>query len=100
VQYLVPLLRTDPTVVSGGITAGRVRIASGGYELVAFRGSQFYPFPPQLARLLAETFPGAAFSISLMIRKKLQYHDEFAMYSMLESNFWTGNLPTASHYWS
>jgi SAM-dependent methyltransferase len=73
----------------------------GGYELIAFGGSQFYPFPSRLARLLADAFPGAAFSIFFMIRKKLEYHDEFASYptrAQLETNFWTGDIPSGSQY--
>lgn len=73
----------------------------GGYELVAFAGSQFYPFPAPVARLLAGTFPGAAFSIFFLIRKTRAYHDEFARYparAQLETNFWTGGSDWGGQY--
>jgi SAM-dependent methyltransferase len=73
----------------------------GGYELVAFAGSQFYPLPPWLARVAAAAFPEAAFSIFFMIRKNLDYLDEFARYpsrAQLETNFWTGNIAADSQY--
>lgn len=74
----------------------------GGYELAEFRGAQFYPFPGRMARLLANAFPTFAFTIFFMIRKVKEYHGEFATYparAQLETNFWTGNVPTGSQYW-
>lgn len=65
----------------------------GGYELVGFRGSQFYPFPKPIARTLANAFPTFAFTIFFMIRKVKEYNNEFATYpqrAQLQSNFWTG----------
>lgn len=73
----------------------------GGYELAKFRGTQFYPFPRGMSRLLASTFPTFAFSIFFMIRKTKEYHGEFAMYpgrAQLETNFWTGEVRTSSQY--
>jgi SAM-dependent methyltransferase len=73
----------------------------GGYELTHFRGSQFYPFPRSIARLLADTLPTFAFTIFFMIRKTKEYHGEFAAYPAragLETNFWTGNVVTQSQY--
>lgn len=73
----------------------------GGYELVAFRGSQFYPFPRSLSRILANMLPTFAFSIFFMIRKVKEYNDEFALYpgrAQLESNFWTGEGQKYSQY--
>jgi hypothetical protein len=73
----------------------------GGYELTQFRGSQFYPFPRSLARLLADTLPTFAFTIFFMIRKTKEYHGEFAAYPVragLETNFWTGDVVTESQY--
>lgn len=73
----------------------------GGYELSAFRGAQFYPFPRSLARPLANAFPTFAFTIFFLIRKLKAYHHEFATYptrAQLETNFWTGDVPTASQY--
>lgn len=74
----------------------------GGYQLVKFRGAQFYPFPRTAARLLANVFPTFAFTIFFLIRKTTEYHAEFATYpsrAQLETNFWTGTTPTASQYW-
>jgi SAM-dependent methyltransferase len=75
----------------------------GGYALEAFRGSQFYPFPTRLSRILAHYFPTSAFTIFFLIRKTRDYHGEFLTYparASLETNFWTGNLPTDSQYWT
>jgi SAM-dependent methyltransferase len=74
----------------------------GGYELVNFRGAQFYPFPARLSRLLANAFPTFAFTIFFLIRKTREYQREFATYparANLETNFWTGDVPTGSQYW-
>jgi SAM-dependent methyltransferase len=75
----------------------------GGYQLVDFRGAQFYPFPKTLARLLANTFPTFAFTIFFMLQKTKEYHGEFATYpsrAQLETNFWNGDLLTGSQYWT
>lgn len=72
-----------------------------GYELAKFRGAQFYPFPPRLARILADILPTFAFSIFFMIRKTKEYHNEFAVYpsrAELETNFWVGDVATSSQY--
>jgi len=74
----------------------------GGYDLTQFRGAQFYPFPRGAARVLANAFPTFAFTIFFLIRKTKEYHAEFATYparAQLETNFWTGNIATASQYW-
>lgn len=74
----------------------------GGYELVHFRGAQFYPFPKPVARVLANAFPTFAFTIFFLIRKIADYRDEFVTYpgrAGLETNFWTGNATTGSQYW-
>ncbi|HEY1255411.1 MAG TPA: class I SAM-dependent methyltransferase [Terracidiphilus sp.] len=73
-----------------------------GYKLVKFRGSQFYPPPPgRLVRILANALPTLAFSIFFMIKKTKEYQNEFATYpgrAQLETNFWTGEVPTNSQY--
>jgi SAM-dependent methyltransferase len=74
----------------------------GGYQLTAFRGAQFYPFPARLSRLLANAFPTFAFTIFFLIKKVAAYQGEFATYparAHLETNFWTGRVPTSSQYW-
>ena len=73
-----------------------------GYELVEFRGAQFYPFPARLSRLLAAAFPTQAFTIFFLVRKTAEYCGGFATYPAragLETNFWTGNVRTDSQYW-
>jgi SAM-dependent methyltransferase len=67
----------------------------GGYSLVDFAGSQFYPFPSALARLLSRVLPGASFSIFFLLRKNCSYGEQFANYparAHLETNFWTGDV--------
>jgi len=74
----------------------------GGYQLVEFRGAQFYPFPRSVARVLANALPTFAFTIFFLIRKAKEYRAEFATYparAQLETNFWTGAIPTGSQYW-
>lgn len=65
----------------------------GGFELEAFKGSQFYPLPPKLARVASAAFPQAAFSIFFMIRKVKPYERGFLDHPVsaeLETNFWLG----------
>ncbi len=66
----------------------------GGYEVQAFAGSQFYPFPPRQARLLCRLFPAAAFSIFWMLRKTEPDQDQFLLHparAALETPFYVGN---------
>lgn len=75
----------------------------GGYELEAFRGSQFYPFPVPVARILAGSFPAAAVTIFFLIRKTAEYRGEFATYpirAQLETNYWSGTDAANSQYWA
>jgi hypothetical protein len=65
----------------------------GGYRVVKFSGSQFYPFPRQAARLLASMFPGAAFSVFWLLRKTKSYEGEFLQHPLkaqLETPFYLG----------
>lgn len=62
----------------------------GGYELVAFAGSQFYPLPPKLSRLAARLAPSAATVIFFLLRKQRAYSGEYAAYpasAHLETNY-------------
>ncbi len=64
-----------------------------GFRMVKFQGSNFYPFPPQLARPLARVFPSFAWSIFLLLQKTKDYHGEFLRYPIenrLETNFYLG----------
>lgn len=65
----------------------------GGYRLVAFGGSQFYPLPRSLARAAARVWPSAAVCIFFLIRKERPYAGEYASYparAHFETNFWSG----------
>ncbi len=73
----------------------------GGYNLVQFRGSQFYPFPGKMARVLANAMPTLAFSIFFLLRKEKEYTEEFRTYpsrATLETNFWAGEAAVGSQY--
>jgi len=65
----------------------------GGYRVDAFGGSNFYPFPPFLAKPLATIFPNFAWGIFLLLRKVGPYNGEFLKFPVeqgLETNFWLG----------
>lgn len=65
----------------------------GGYKLVSFGGSNFYPFPPAIARPLAMMFPNMAWGIFLMFEKQREYNGEFLrspVENKLETNFYVG----------
>jgi SAM-dependent methyltransferase len=65
----------------------------GGYQLAGFGGSNFYPFPPPLARPLAAAFPSMAWGIFLHFKKVRPYTGSYLRYPVeqqLETNFYTG----------
>jgi SAM-dependent methyltransferase len=65
----------------------------GGYQLTQFGGSNFYPFPPLLARPLARLLPSMAWAIFFDFKKVKPYHQEFLDYPkhmQLETNFFLG----------
>jgi hypothetical protein len=58
-----------------------------------FSGSQFYPFPKKIARVLSNVLPSLAFSIFFLIRKTEEYKGEFIEWLIktpLETNFFIG----------
>lgn len=64
-----------------------------GYRLLKFGGSNFYPFPPVLARPLAKLFPNMAWGIFFLFEKQRAYGSEFLEYprrERLETNFYVG----------
>lgn len=64
-----------------------------GFEVISFGGSNFYPFPPNIARPLAHWFPNLAWGIFLQFKKTKNYSREFLDYPVthrLETNFWLG----------
>lgn len=65
----------------------------GGYQLKAFGGSNFYPFPPVFAKPLAALLPSMAWGIFLLLEKQQEYHQEFLDFPVkeqLETNFYLG----------
>jgi SAM-dependent methyltransferase len=70
-----------------------LEIFTEGYCTEAFGGSNFYPFPPVIARKLAAIFPNLAWGIFLMLRKKKTYQSEFLKFPLdkhLETSFYLG----------
>lgn len=66
----------------------------GGYVLQGFGGSNFYPFPPLLAKPLARALPSMAASIFFHFVKQKPYNGEFLKYpadQKLETNFFLGS---------
>ena len=65
----------------------------GGYELIDFRGSQFYPLPRIASRVMCAIAPAAAAFIFFLFRKRSEYHSEFLEHPVkarLETNFFLG----------
>ena len=64
----------------------------GGYTVELFKGSNFYPFPPFLAKPLAELFPNSSVSIFIVMKKSKEYNSEFIKFPIgLETNYWIGD---------
>jgi len=64
-----------------------------GFEITHFAGSQFYPFPRRIARVLADRAPQSAFSIFWLLTKRAPYVDSFLRHpakANLETNFYVG----------
>jgi hypothetical protein len=64
-----------------------------GYLLRNSGGSNFYPFPPALARPLAAALPGMAWGIFLRLEKRQPYSRQFLEFptrANLETNFFVG----------
>jgi SAM-dependent methyltransferase len=65
----------------------------GGYRLRGFGGSNFYPFPPLIARPLAAALPSMAASIFFHFEKTKPYDGSYLRYPIeqqLETNFFVG----------
>jgi SAM-dependent methyltransferase len=66
----------------------------GGYRCAGFGGSNFYPFPPVLARPLARAFPTMAWGIFARLVKQSPYERQFLDYPVvhrLETRFHLGD---------
>ena len=64
-----------------------------GYALKQFGGSNFYPFPPALAKPLAAAFPTLAWGIFMRWQKNQAYNDGYLRYpteQRLETLFFLG----------
>jgi SAM-dependent methyltransferase len=64
-----------------------------GYRLVDFRGANFYPFPPLIARPLARILPSLAWGIFFLLEKTRPYEREFLeapMREAMETPFYIG----------
>lgn len=65
----------------------------GGYKLLKYGGSNFYPFPSIIANFLSKRFPTMATSIFLIFEKRKEYHGEFLTYlknARPQTNFYQG----------
>lgn len=65
----------------------------GGLKLLAWKGSNFYPFPAPLARPLAALLPGLAWGNFFLFRLERPYTGEFLRFpaaQQLETNFFVG----------
>lgn len=65
----------------------------GGYQLKAFGGSNFYPFPPVIAMPLARLFPTMAWGIFFVFEKQQPYKNQFIDFPVtqkFETNFYVG----------
>lgn len=66
----------------------------GGLELIAYKGANFYPFPPPIARPLSRLLPSMAWGNFYLFRLTRAYNGEFLRFPVeqrLETNFYTGN---------
>lgn len=64
-----------------------------GYTFRGWKGGNFYPFPPTIAKPLAGMFPGMAYSIFMLVRKEKSYRSSFVEYprtERLETNYFLG----------
>lgn len=64
-----------------------------GYQLEGFAGSQFYPFPPSLSKMVCQIFPNTAFSIFFLFKKIKNYDKQFLDHvsrANLETPFFVG----------
>jgi ubiquinone/menaquinone biosynthesis C-methylase UbiE len=65
----------------------------GGFNFIAFKGSNFYPFPPVIAKPLARIFPNLAWGITMLFQKQTTYRNEYLSFptqEKLETNFFLG----------
>lgn len=64
-----------------------------GFELVGYKGANFYPFPPAVAKPLAAIFPTMSWGLTICLKKTKPYQGGFLKYPIekqLETNFYLG----------
>jgi SAM-dependent methyltransferase len=52
----------------------------GGFSICNYKGSNFYPFPPFIARPLAKILPSLSWGMFFLLKKTTHYSNEFANY--------------------
>ncbi len=65
-----------------------------GMELIDFKGSNFYPFPPFLANPLSSLFPNLSWGNVFLFKKIHSYNNQFIKYPVenkYETNFYYGD---------
>lgn len=70
-------------------------IYQGGYRLGMFKGSNFYPFPPLIASVLAEIFPNMAVGIFMLFEKHKPYTGCFMKWlhiQQMETPYYSGHF--------
>lgn len=71
-----------------------IKISDRGYKLKKFGGSNFYPFPPIIAKPLAAIFPTMAWSNFFWFEKTKRHSNKFINFlqnNRLETNFYLGS---------
>ena len=90
-------LKNNSAHVRGFTRADFVRLLDcfpQGYELQAWRGSNFYPLPRPLAIPAARLFPSMAWGVFMLFKKRRPYHREYLDFprrEQLETNFYLGS---------
>lgn len=77
------------------------KVFPDGYKVEGFGGSNFYPFPPVIARPLAKMMPNSAWAIFLLLKKAKPYNQEFLefpIHEQLETNFFLGEQSDRFHH--
>ncbi len=69
-----------------------IEIFKNGFDLNDFKGSNFYPFSPYVAKLLSALFPTFCVSIFFKFEKQKKYANEYLKYPIeqkLATNYYT-----------
>ena len=64
-----------------------------GYNMIKWGGSNFYPFPPLIAKPIAKVFPSCAWGLFMLFEKDGDYTNEFLQFpsnEKLETNYFVG----------